>query len=325
MPFISSARKQFGPQGRKNTPWRAFPFSTHTFTTSGVSGQTGPTIAQSRSAYSSTSWANTFLNSGTAQGFQRLTVPSSGLYRVVVAGSQGQNTPSRTGGNGAVITAIVYLVANETIDIVCGQRITSNTASTNISAGGGGASFIKRNSNNSPLVVAGGGGGAGGNWNGSNNQTNGSAGATSVDGNPTVPNTSWTSVDDSISGIGNGGRSGSSQAPTYDGVAGGGGWNSKGEDGGNSSTGGQRLLDNAVGGTANNDGSNFGGFGGGGGSRNVAGAGGGGYTGGNGASWTNAPDPGGGGGGGSFIASGVSLVSASATNAGQGYVTITKL
>lgn len=161
MPFMNSARSSFGAQGRKNTPWRAFVFSSYTFTNAGISGINGPTLAQCRTAYAATSWANTYLNM-TTQGIQRWTVPSSGWYNITAAGAKGGDYSSYIGGSGRVISGKVYLFGNETINIVVGQMGSSSYGS---GAGGGGASFVYRGSDTSTsesnlLFAAAGGSGA---------------------------------------------------------------------------------------------------------------------------------------------------------------------
>jgi hypothetical protein len=299
-----------------------YAFTTATIGPNGNTGVNGCSVAQARASMGNPTWANTYLTTGSYTGWHSWTVPGTGTYRFVVAGSRGQSSQSRSGGNGAVITGTIALTQAEVLQLSFGQYFTATVSGgTNISGGGGGASFVYRNNTGLPIIVAGGGGGAGGNWNGSNQQTAGSNAGITNNGVPTVPNTSWTTLDNTQPTIGNGGFGDNG----YDSVAGGGGWNSAGQNGGNSSTGGGRLSTGGVGGFANNDGTNQGGFGGGAGSRNVAGAGGGGYTGGNGASWTSAPDPGGGGGGGSWTGAGVTFESGAATNTGLGYITITKL
>ena len=72
----------------------------HTFTTAGLTGRVGPTIAQLRAAYTgATSWSGTYLQQGTYQGYQDWTVPVSGVYQFDVqgaAGFDGTGTFSRT-------------------------------------------------------------------------------------------------------------------------------------------------------------------------------------------------------------------------------------
>lgn len=62
--------------------------NTHTFTTCGATGRTGPTLAQMRTAYTTT-WDDVYLNQGTFQGYQDWTVPVSGVYEFDVYGAAG--------------------------------------------------------------------------------------------------------------------------------------------------------------------------------------------------------------------------------------------
>lgn len=138
-----------------------YPFLSHVFTNCGASGRFGPTIAQVQAAYSSVAWAQNseFLSLGAYQGYQKWTVPASGLYRIVALGALGGIASLYGGGypgRGAQVQADVELVKGEYIIIAVGQMGSAAT----IYGGGGGGTFVVRSSGNVPLVVAGGGGGA---------------------------------------------------------------------------------------------------------------------------------------------------------------------
>ena len=79
-----------------------YSFSSHTFTYSGATGRSGPTLAICKSSYSTT-WENdTDLFNVQTQGIQEWTVPSTGTYRIEAYGAQGGNgSGSSTGGLGA--------------------------------------------------------------------------------------------------------------------------------------------------------------------------------------------------------------------------------
>lgn len=297
MPFMSSARASFGVQGRKNTPWRAFRFSTHTFTTAGLSGPVGPSLAQVRSAYSATSWANTFLNMS-INGYQQWTVPSTGYYRITAAGAGagGQNP-----GAGATVSGTFYLSAATLLNIIVGQ--TGNQGSGGSSGGGGGGSFVVNGS--TPLIIAGGGGGGGDDGFGSSASVSESANGGQSPGT-------------SGSGGGSGGAWGG---------AGGAGFFSNGagsyQSGSQADTGGRSYANGLSNTSYQSSYGAAGGFGGG-GAASWAPGGGGGYSGGGGRNSTGSgSDHNGGGGGGSYN-SGTNQTS-SVGNQGQGYVTITKL
>jgi len=132
--------------------------NTHTFTTAGVTGRTGPTIAQLRAAYTGASaWRDTYLAQGTYQGYQDWTVPVSGIYEFTVNGASGYNGDGSGGvGRGAIVKGRVSLVKGEVITIVCGQVGAAPSSGTRY-GGSGGGSFVVRKAGNQPLLIAGGG------------------------------------------------------------------------------------------------------------------------------------------------------------------------
>jgi len=151
-----------------------YDFLNHTFTTSGAVGRTGPTLAQIKTAYSSSSWSQnaSYLNMYT-QGIQEWTVPVSGSYKIecLGAGAQGYvvgTTLNYPGGKGARMIGTFNLTKNEVICIVVGQEgkegpgfLIDGTNRRGMGSGGGGGSFVYKKINNVLCIVAGGGGGSG--------------------------------------------------------------------------------------------------------------------------------------------------------------------
>jgi len=273
--------------------------NTHTFTSGGVTGRVGPTIAQLRSAYTgATSWSNTYLQQGTFQGYQDWTVPISGVYEFTASGASGFDGSGAGGvGRGATVKGRVTLTKGEIITIAVGQR-GENAASGGVWGGSGGGTFVVRKTGNEPLFVAGGG----------SAESNAGAGRDGV-----LTQLAGTST----SGAAAGGASGFGGRSLGGRSAAGGGFRSRGENGVsgvNTWFGGGSFLDGLTMGTNARIGG-YGGFGGGGQSDgDVTGqsGGGGGFSGGGGARTTIANQSGGG--GGSFI---VSTATNVATSTGQ--------
>jgi len=266
--------------------------NTHTFTTAGVTGRTGPTIAQLRAAYTGASaWRDTYLAQGTYQGYQDWTVPVSGIYEFTVNGASGYNGDGSGGvGRGAIVKGRVSLVKGEVITIVCGQVGAAPSSGTRY-GGSGGGSFVVRKAGNQPLLIAGGG----------SAETFNTAGRDGVLSQLAGTSSTGVAAGGTAS---NGGRSAGGYSP------GGGGFTSRGQDAiGN--FGGGSFLD----GLTQNANARVGGAGGFGGGAQADGqtvgqsGGGGGYSGGGGARTTAANQSGGG--GGSYIAPIVSTVSTS--------------
>lgn len=294
MPFMNSTRASFGGQGRKNTPWRAYQFSSHTFTTAGMNANSGPTLAQCQAAYSGVVWAqNTAYLNMVRSGIQLWTVPTTGWYRITAAGGKGgEGRSGNSGGGGAVISGTFYFSANTKLQIAVGEQgyPTYQTGGDTQGGGGGGMSAVAYE-NNTPIIVAGGGGG-GGDGGGS-----GGGGLATVRGD---------------------GQTGGGAA--YGG-AGGGGWRDNGTsnsagDGGTSFINGLARPSTTYTRTATTQGG-FGGGASGNDGDGQKGAGGGGYGGGTGGSTTDN-------GGGSYNSGGNQINTAGA-NFNNGYVTITKL
>ena len=138
-----------------------YPFTSHVFTTCGGSGRFGPTLAQMQAAYSGVEWAQNseFFNQGSYQGYQKWTVPASGLYQIDAIGAGGGPASSYSPtypGRGARAQATIELQKGEHLIIAVGQ-IGGHAP---LVGGGGGGSFVIRENGSIPLVIAGGGGGA---------------------------------------------------------------------------------------------------------------------------------------------------------------------
>lgn len=304
-----------------------YPFTTQTFTNAGVTGRYGPVLTQCQTAYTASSWTATGLYFNmTTQGYQLWTVPATGVYNFLIAGSRagiypGQSTTASL-GFGASVQARLSLAMNQVITIICGSY-TDATTSANFASyqglGGGGGTFV---SNGATLLLAAGGGGGNGLYGGT---YLGTSGALATAGRPSVCSASYPA---SAGGTAGSGGTVATISNQYNGGAGG-GWTSVGSNGNATTThpfpqtsyygeGGYTYSNGFYGGDNNYTygnpptyASSTGGFGGGGGGDGIiCGGGGGGYSGGGaGQGGTYTPIGNAGGGGGSYIIS-------SATNVG---------
>jgi hypothetical protein len=305
-------------------------FTSHTFTNAGATGRLGPKLDAVRSAYSTTAWANTYLNMDGDNGIQLWTVPKTGSYTIVCAGARGGGT---TPGKGVIIQAKASLTKSQKIAILVGQL-----GSGYMCGGGGGGSFIWKYADSTLIMSAGGGGGSNGAGTDSADNTNASY---TTSGN--AGTTTWGGVG------GTGGNAGGFKDNTYNfwESMNGAGWLSNGSV---QSTANDAYVpvgyytDTAINMSAHsplNDGrggasfyastssieGGFGGGGGGGGESNhnsSVGGGGGGYSGGGNGGNNSMPLRGSGGGGGSYT-SGLTSVSNYGYTSSHGYVTITML
>jgi hypothetical protein len=319
-------------------------FDSHTFTSAGVDGPNGPTLAQCRTSYSSASWElDTSLFNVVTQGVQLWTVPQRGLYAIEVSGARGGahvgGGSYGSGSSGRKLSAQFTLSAGDILAIVVGQpgaNCATNTGITDYAraAGGGGGSFVFCNSV-LYMAAAGGGGGSRDGYASANGTyaTSGSGGSTggTGDANPGAAGGGGGSS-------GNGGlggfntsvtsRTATSGGQCIGGVSGG----TTGGGGGGGGTGGSAASSSFVGGAPSGTNSAVGGFGGGassggtnaGGTLGGGGGGGGGNGGGGGGGATKdiQRNSGQGGGGGSYIlGSGTSQTDLGAST--TAYVTIT--
>ena len=304
-----------------------YSFSSFTFTSAGVTGRTGPTLAQIQSAYSGQSWAsNTSYLTMTTQGVQIWTAPKTSWYDLSVAGAVGGNGAAGAGKAGRVVSGSIWLQQGQILYIVVGQPGVSNT----YTGGGGGGSFVYLGSISSSTYVLVGGGGGG-------TDMGGVAGSTTTSGtNATI------SQDSIVGGTGGTGGAGGNGGPSNgNGTAGTNGSASLGGNGGNMGSCGQHggggggaglgtagtntFLGGIKGGSNGADGGFGGGGGAGQGCSGGGGAGGGaGYSGGGGGAGSGLS--GGGGGGGGSAANTTYIVnfnSNAGTNSASGYVTVT--
>lgn len=291
-----------------------FTFSSHTFTNCSATGQNGPTQAACRSAYSTT-WDEADANYTVTGGIQKWTVPQSGSYTITAAGAVGgggRTAGGSAGGNGAILSGTFNLTEGSKLRILIGQAGTGNTT---YNGGGGGGTFVMKETDNSTTgiyVIAGGGGGGGHYTNGSTiNASTTTSGQSGWNGNSNTSLNNGTASGNGganydRSGGGGGGLSSNGYTSVYTSCST--GWHG---------SGGNAFVNGGAGGTGNFTGG-FGGGGSGDWCYWTGGGGGGGYSGGSGGYWY-----GNGGGGGSY--NNGSSQSGSATNNGQGYVTITAL
>tara|TARA_Y100000996_G_scaffold107122_1_gene78793 strand:- start:563 stop:3778 length:3216 start_codon:yes stop_codon:yes gene_type:complete len=264
-----------------------YSFTTATFTvsrslsnsSSSDAHRTGPTLAEVRSWLSGTSngggghsWANTYVESGGFQGYQKWTIPKTGKYQIIAKGGGSGYTDSNSRMRGVKVTAEFPLIKNNKLIIVVGQGVPDFFGDN--CNGGGGASWVMSGSDYStaiPLVVA-----------------NGAGGDTSDGGGPKIqPNvTLGTSFSITHAGVTTTGKQTTPinrHNETLDGYGGtnpsapnSGGWLSSG---GNGSTGGGGFLTGLQGGSRGGDQAGAGGFGGGSGGIADSGNAGGGFTG----------------------------------------------
>ena len=290
-------------KGRTFSPLSAlYSFTSHTFTTAGVLGYLGPTLAQCRTAYASSSWEQDTNLFDVSNGVQQWKVPKTGAYDITVKGASGgygghSFAPSGP-GDGALIKVRLTLSMNTWLYIVCGQTGVQSGGQAGSGAGGGTWVYTSSIGGSGLIVVAGGGGGWGHGHSSYANRRGIGLGGSSVPqargvssgtaltwsggGNATV----YSNGTDTGANIGDGGKG--IQTSPYGGGGGGAGWNSTGQDaasgnqsanadGGDHWNGGAGKYSNFTSEPATNGG--FGGGGGGGGT-GIGPGGGGGYTGG---------------------------------------------
>ena len=267
-----------------STPSSLYTFSSHTFTSAGISGKTGPTLTQLINAYVGNVWTiNTEFFYSVYEGYQLWTVPQTGNYRIKAYGAGGGFTGNaiidhlrRGPGKGAITQGNFSLNKGEKLLIIVGQTVSPTLSGDIYAGGGGGATWVLRGDqwetiDSNLYCVAGGGGGEG-----ERDYLEGTS-ITVEDAGTSQSSliTDWSS--NQSTGITSGGVA----------AGGGGSYGIKGGEGNSlpdNGGGGGVPFDStlAIGGVqpVNYGGSNVGGFGGGGGSSWSNGGGGGGYKGG---------------------------------------------
>jgi len=281
-----------------------YSFANHTFTNCSATGNTGPSQASCRSAYSTT-WDDSDSNYTVVNGIQRWTAPASGTYRIKALGATGGGVAGGFYGYGASIQGDFTLTQGEVLKVLVGQQ---GLAVSGYGQGGGGGSFVTR-SDNSALVIAGGGGSMsnGGGEAGSSRTARECGDASLV--TTGKPGCAWAGYGDAVGAAGTSGGAGGAVSSSWNGYPGSGFL-------ADASIGGAKSWTNgSLGGNLTSYG--LGGFGGGGSGGMYGGSGGGGYSGG-GASSRHAH----GGGGGSFN-SGANKVEALTSSVAHGSVLVT--
>ncbi len=258
------------------------------------------------------SFSQTNVGFGFQANVQTWTVPCGVTTVTITAvGGGGGSANGLPGGDGASITGTYPVTSGHTLNIITGGSGVSGTG-VGAGGGGGGGTYVWDATSNSLLVIAGGGGGGG---------FMGSAGGNGQSSSGNLPTPTRDAANQCAAG-GTGGLGGGAlpSGNRYNG-SGGAGWNSNGTAAssisGGSVSGGEDPANGAAGGSGGSV-AEVGGYGGGGGSSG-GGGGGGGFNGGGG----GGGNPGayyGGGGGGSF--SSVAPSTTSATNTGNGSVSI---
>jgi hypothetical protein len=306
-----------------------YPFTSFNFSSAGIAGTAGPSLATLKTFYNTSSfpWIDNTNYFNSTDGIQLWTVPVTGTYRIIAAGARGGATETNGSfGRGAIMQGDFSLVINQKIKIAVGQTtglIGSGGAGFFGAGGGGGGTFVVRNTvgaaTTSDILVIAGGGGSANSFGPSQPQfTN----ATLSD--PANSSASWPSfVSD-----GNGGSGGNGGGPSGGGGGCGGGFLTDGNGGqvfGGNGIWGKSFLNGLAGGPAPGFGA-AGSFGGG-GSIRQPGGGGGGFSGGGGGGQASSGSSGG---GGSSLNNGSNQINFIGNGDvgflnGTGFVSITKL
>jgi len=299
----------------------------------GASGGTSPYTYSWSSGGSTNDTINTYDIAGTQTfsyepAIQNFTIPAAVTQvSITLSGAAGGKYNAASGGSGASFTGVCTVTPGHVLSIAVGGL---GVNSSSFGAGGGGASWVYDSvitgaHTGTPsllglLAVAAGGGG-----DGHNVLSLGAAGGINLVTNASIPTTArGGSSAGGTGGNGGGGGNNNTGGSSEGGGAGGGGWISNGGtsgvsdgDGGNDWANSFAFAGSSVGGN--------GGYGAGGAGSDNGGGGGGGYNGGGGG--TSGGGGAGGGGGGSYFntAYGTLRGSATATNTGNGSVTISYL
>ena len=287
-----------------------YTFTTATFNTGGVTGATGPSLAQAISGLSGPevgTWGSNTSYFNTSSGIQLWTVPITGTYELEVAGARGGGNTT-TPGYGAKMIGRFSLTGGDILKILVGQQGLVAAAPCGGNAGGGGGGTFVATNSNVALIVAGGGGGS----------SSRVITASLLNGTTT---TSGNNGDGSAGGLGGtSGNGGAIGTGCVTGSSGGGGFTGNGTSSGTGGPGTSFVN----GGTGGSGSTAAGGFGGGSGTAQYTGGGGGGYSGGGGGGLNSCAcnDLNGGGGGGSYN-NGSNQSNTGGVNTSNGYAKIT--
>lgn len=176
-----------GVGGGKYVPsWSWSVGTTYSFTSATARGSLGPNYSMATSEYTGMPFISSTADFDVlGDGIQKLTIPTSGTYRLTVKGAYGgpgenQSDISDVGGRPFEYVVDASLSAGEVLGLVVGQRggERNNGYSSSIGGGGGGGSWVFKwdeatgdedsqsnyfnRSDVTPLVIAAGGGGS--NW-----------------------------------------------------------------------------------------------------------------------------------------------------------------
>jgi hypothetical protein len=318
------------------SPSDLYSFTTFTFTNAGISGRTGPSLANCLASYNTVTnpWlTNTAFFNVITSGYQLWTVPATGSYQIIAQGASGAAGQNGSRGVGARTTGTFSLTMSTKIIIGVGQIGTgafTQCGSPYASGGGGGCSFVLTEDLAAIYMIAGGGGAASAtnqNFTETDGQQNYNAAVYSNGDGQRGHN--GTSIGGARGTGGGGGGTGSGGCVNAG--AGGGGYSSNGTASADvgSSNGFSIRFGSALGGFGFNNAN--GGFGGGAGMSQYMGGGGGGYSGGGGGGIASCACSGlGAGGGGGSLNNGTSTTNLPGSGVGSniainGSVAITKL
>ena len=249
---------------------------------------------------------------------QSWTVPA-GVTQITISATGGAGGEAKyhyfgtyNGGYGATVNGAINVTPGQNLSMLIGGQ--GYPGIYGYSGGGGGGTYVWDANSSSLLIAAGGGGGADGyGWD--SHAENGGNGQSDISN----LNVATTDPDNLCGAGGTGGNGGSSSSDIAYVASAGAGWFSNGENGhslyGGNVTGGADPMNGGAGGYGGNY-PGIGGYGGGGGG-SLGGGGGGGYNGGGGGGWRHT---GSGGGGGSYCSG--TVISAAATNTGNGSIII---
>lgn len=294
-----------------------YTFTSFTFTSAGIGGNVGPTLAQCLSSYNTATypWLNNTAYFNVTAGIQLWTVPKTASYTIEAYGAAGGASSTTV----ARMKGTFSLTKGDKLRILVGQNgVTGAAACNNAMGGGGGGTFVMKETGSTIsdiYVIAGGGGGKSANS------------STTYYASITTSGNAGSDSGGAGGSDGNGGAYKSGQCVGNSG-AGGGLLTDGGQNVGNQ--GGKAFVNGGTGGTGFNDYGGTvanGGFGGGGGTSSYMGGGGGGYSGGGsgGVASCSCASIGGGGGGGSYNNGTNQTNDLQTNNTGAGYVIITAL